>query len=74
MWCVILVPFVVRNGEYSNDIGVIFCCYSSLAYGSFCFLIIIRVSIFNSFSFVGECMSNRSKYFDCRELRVKFLD
>ena len=26
VWCVILVPFVVRNGEYNNGIGVIFCC------------------------------------------------
>ena len=67
MWCVILVPFVVRNGEYSNGIGVIFCCYSSPVYGSFGFLFIMRVSISNSFPFVGECMSNRSKYFISRE-------
>ena len=26
VWCVILVPFVVRDGEYGNGIGVIFCC------------------------------------------------
>ena len=74
MWCVISVPFVVRNGEYSNGIGIIFCCYSSSVYGSFGFVIIMRVSISNSFSFVGEYMSNRSKYFVCREWRVKFLD
>ena len=23
VWCVILVPFVVQNGEYGNGIGVI---------------------------------------------------
>ena len=25
VWCVILVPFVVRNDEYGNGVGVIFC-------------------------------------------------
>ena len=26
VWYVILVPFVVRNGEYGNGVVVIFCC------------------------------------------------
>ena len=26
MGCVILVPFIVRNGEYGNGMRVIFCC------------------------------------------------
>ena len=24
MWCVILVPFIIKNGEYGNGIGDIF--------------------------------------------------
>ena len=26
VWCVNLVPFIIRNGEYGNGIEVIFCC------------------------------------------------
>ena len=41
---------------------------ASLAmYGSFGFFFIMRVSISNSFPFVGECVSNRSKYFVSKE-------
>ena len=67
MWCVILIPFIVRDGEYGNGVGVIFCCKSSPMYGSFCFFFIVGVGVSNSFSFIGICMSNRSKYLISRE-------
>ena len=60
VWCVVLIPFVVRNSEYDNGIRVIFCCLSSLVYGIFGFFFVVRVGISDSFLFVRECMSNRS--------------
>ena len=63
----ILVPFVVKNSEYGNNVRIILYGQSSLMYGCISFFFVVRVGVFNFFLFVGKCMSNGSKYFVFRE-------
>ena len=60
MWYVILIPFVVRNGEYGNSVGL-------PNVWLFWLLFHYEGGHINSFPLIEECMLNRSKYFFSKE-------
>lgn len=61
--CRVMVPVVVRSGDYHDGIGISFCCKSRPMYNFMSIRYVGCVGISYFCPFVGEGVAYRSKYF-----------